>query len=159
MDEALLRTLTPAVIGILVRRGADFAAAEDAVQDAMVEALRVWPDDPPRDPKGWLVGGYELDLILARFDDRLHEPYRHGIAPLLMPVRRLLAADPVLGTVLSGAGPSILVIVHERHEREILEKLKGWAGMQAEPPSVLDVPVDVEGIKELGQPGRPPSEG
>ncbi len=55
MDEALLRTLTPAVIGILVRRGVDFAAAEDAVQDAMVEALRVWPDDPPRDQKGWLV--------------------------------------------------------------------------------------------------------
>ena len=55
MDEALLRTLTPTVIGILVRRGADFAAAEDAVQDALVEAVRVWPDDPPRDPKGWLV--------------------------------------------------------------------------------------------------------
>ncbi|MGW5285528.1 RNA polymerase sigma factor [Rhodococcus pyridinivorans] len=55
MDEALLRTLVPTVIGILVRRGADFAAAEDAVQDALVEALRVWPEDPPRDPKGWLV--------------------------------------------------------------------------------------------------------
>ena len=55
MDEALLRALTPTVIGILVRRGANFAAAEDAVQDALVEALRMWPDDPPRDPKGWLV--------------------------------------------------------------------------------------------------------
>ena len=55
MDEALLRALTPTVIGILVRRGADFAAAEDAVQDALVEAVRVWPADPPRDPKGWLV--------------------------------------------------------------------------------------------------------
>ena len=55
MDEALLRTLTPSVISILVRRGADFATAEDAVQDALVEAVRVWPDDPPRDPKGWLV--------------------------------------------------------------------------------------------------------
>ncbi|WNM38685.1 DUF6596 domain-containing protein [Micromonospora halotolerans] len=55
MDEALLRALTPTVIGILVRRGADFAAAEDAVQDALVEAVRVWPEDPPRDPQGWLV--------------------------------------------------------------------------------------------------------
>src|SRR5215217_2018498 len=55
VDEALLRTLTPTVIGILVRRGADFAAAEDAVQDALVEAVRVWPEDAPRDPKGWLV--------------------------------------------------------------------------------------------------------
>ncbi len=55
VDEALLRPLIPAVIGILVRRGADFVAAEDAVQDALVEAVRVWPDDPPRDPRGWLV--------------------------------------------------------------------------------------------------------
>jgi RNA polymerase sigma factor (sigma-70 family) len=55
VDEVLLRALTPAVIGVLVRRGADFAAAEDAVQDALVEAVRAWPDDPPRDPKGWLV--------------------------------------------------------------------------------------------------------
>jgi RNA polymerase sigma factor (sigma-70 family) len=55
VDEALLRTLTPSVISILVRRGADFATAEDAVQDALVEAVRAWPDDPPRDPKGWLV--------------------------------------------------------------------------------------------------------
>ncbi len=55
MDAALLRTLGPAVIGILVRRGVDLASAEDAVQDALVEALRAWPEDPPRDPKGWLV--------------------------------------------------------------------------------------------------------
>ncbi|MDT0308379.1 DUF6596 domain-containing protein [Streptomyces sp. DSM 44917] len=54
-DEALLRSLTPTVLAILVRRGADFAAAEDAVQDALVEAVRTWPEDPPRDPKGWLV--------------------------------------------------------------------------------------------------------
>ena len=55
MDEVRLRSLTPTVIAILVRRGADFSAAEDAVQDALVEAIRVWPDDPPRDPKAWLV--------------------------------------------------------------------------------------------------------
>jgi RNA polymerase sigma factor (sigma-70 family) len=55
VDEALLRTLTPTVIGILVRRGAGFAAAEDAVQEALVGAVRVWPDDPPQDPKAWLV--------------------------------------------------------------------------------------------------------
>ncbi|MFE9609931.1 RNA polymerase sigma factor [Streptomyces sp. NPDC006012] len=65
MDEALLRSLIPSVLGILVRRGADFAAAEDAVQDALTEALRVWPSgtspnsasgsDAVRDMKGWLV--------------------------------------------------------------------------------------------------------
>ena len=55
MDDHRLRALTPAVIGVLVRRGADFAAAEDAVQEAFIEAVRLWETDPPRDPKGWLV--------------------------------------------------------------------------------------------------------
>ncbi len=50
-----LRELIPAVIGVLVRRGADFATAEDAVQDALVAALRRWTSEPPADPKGWLV--------------------------------------------------------------------------------------------------------
>ncbi|MFC7495598.1 MULTISPECIES: RNA polymerase sigma factor [unclassified Nocardioides] len=54
MDE-LLRDLTPQVLGVLVRRGADFAAAEDAVQEALVEAVRRWPDDPPAEPRGWLI--------------------------------------------------------------------------------------------------------
>lgn len=55
MNEGLLRELVPSVIGILVRRGADFASAEDAVQEALIRALAIWPDDPPRDPKAWLV--------------------------------------------------------------------------------------------------------
>ena len=55
MNDSLLRELVPAVIGVLVRRGADFASAEDAVQEAMIRALETWPDDPPRDPKAWLV--------------------------------------------------------------------------------------------------------
>lgn len=55
MNEALLRELVPAVIGVLVRRGAEFAAAEDAVQEALIRALETWEADPPRDPKGWLV--------------------------------------------------------------------------------------------------------
>jgi RNA polymerase sigma factor (sigma-70 family) len=55
VNEPLVRELVPAVIGILVRRGADFASAEDAVQEALIRALKAWPDDPPRDPKAWLV--------------------------------------------------------------------------------------------------------
>jgi len=55
-DEVPLRELIPAVIGVLVRRGADFATAEDAVQDALVEAVRTFGETgAPRDPKGWLV--------------------------------------------------------------------------------------------------------
>ena len=65
MDELLLRTLVPQVIGILVRRGTDFASAEDAVQDALLEAVRVWPEHPPRDPRAWLIGVASRRLVDA----------------------------------------------------------------------------------------------
>ncbi|KGH48288.1 RNA polymerase sigma24 factor [Modestobacter caceresii] len=55
VDDVLVRSLVPGVLGVLVRRGADFAAAEDAVQEALVEAVRSWPTTPPREPTGWLV--------------------------------------------------------------------------------------------------------
>jgi RNA polymerase sigma factor (sigma-70 family) len=76
MNESLLRELVPAVIGILVRRGADFASAEDAVQEALIRALGSWPDDPPRDPKGWLVTvawNRFLDAVRAEASRRTRE--------------------------------------------------------------------------------------
>jgi predicted RNA polymerase sigma factor len=70
MDADLLRSLAPTVLAILVRRGADFTAAEDAVQDALVEAVRTWPAAPPRDPKGWLVAvAWRRFLDATRADD------------------------------------------------------------------------------------------
>jgi RNA polymerase sigma factor (sigma-70 family) len=55
IDEARIRELIPGVLAALVRRGADFPTAEDAVQEALIRALEVWPSDPPQDPKGWLI--------------------------------------------------------------------------------------------------------
>jgi predicted RNA polymerase sigma factor len=69
VKESLLRELVPAVIGVLVRRGADFASAEDAVQEALIRALQSWPDDPPRDAKAWLVAAaWRKFLDAARAD-------------------------------------------------------------------------------------------
>ena len=67
MDDVALRALVPRVLSVLVRRGADFATAEDAVQEALIRALRSWPDDQPRDPEGWLITvAWRAFLDLAR---------------------------------------------------------------------------------------------
>ncbi|MCX5296168.1 RNA polymerase subunit sigma-24 [Streptomyces sp. NBC_00193] len=106
MDEALLRSLTPQVLGILVRRGADFAAAEDAVQEALLEAVRGWPEDPPRDPKAWLVtvawrrflDATRADTARRRREDRVEEEPAPGPAPAVDDTLQLyfLCAHPSL---------------------------------------------------------------
>ena len=54
--ENLLRDLKPQVLGIVVRRFADFAAAEDAVQEALVDAAMQWPrQGVPANPQAWLT--------------------------------------------------------------------------------------------------------
>ena len=50
----------------LVRRGEDFDTAEDALQEALLEALRVWPEHPPRDPGAWLATVATRRLVDAR---------------------------------------------------------------------------------------------
>jgi homoserine kinase len=63
------------------------------------------------------------DLLRAALSDRLHEPYRAAFCPLLEPMRRLSAEDSsVLGAVLSGSGPSVLMILDSKAQRSEIEK-------------------------------------
>ncbi|MDX6685768.1 MAG: hypothetical protein QOF86_1896 [Baekduia sp.] len=64
--EPALRALVPRVLAGLVRRGEDFDAAEDALQEALLEALRVWPEHPPLDPRAWLATVATRRLVDAR---------------------------------------------------------------------------------------------
>src|SRR6187551_3756718 len=66
LDEDALRAIVPRLLAGLVRRGEDFDAAEDALQDALLEALRVWPEHPPGDPRAWLTTVATRRLVDAR---------------------------------------------------------------------------------------------
>lgn len=106
VDEVLLRSLTPGVLAVMVARGADFAAAEDAVQDALVEAVRVWPADPPRDAKGWLVtvawrrylDAVRADAARRRREDRVDQEPAPAPSPAVDDTLQLyfLCAHPSL---------------------------------------------------------------
>jgi len=65
--QHLLRELAPQVLGLVMRRVRDFAAAEDAVQEALIAAAQQWPrDGVPDNPRGWL-----LHVALRRLTDQL----------------------------------------------------------------------------------------
>src|SRR3954447_12264558 len=65
--EGLLRESAPRPLAAVARRFGDFADAEDAVQEAMVEAARQWPAQGlPENPGGWLV-----HVAARRMTDRI----------------------------------------------------------------------------------------
>jgi homoserine kinase len=51
------------------------------------------------------------DLLRSALQDRIHEPYRAPLCPLLPALRELAGSEGVLGAVLSGAGPAVLLFL------------------------------------------------
>jgi len=51
------------------------------------------------------------DLLRLAMNDRIHQPYREAICPLLPALLPLVGEQGILGVALSGAGPAVLVIV------------------------------------------------
>jgi homoserine kinase len=51
------------------------------------------------------------DLLGAALEDRIHQPYRAALCPLLPCLSEMTGADGLLGVALSGAGPSVLMFV------------------------------------------------
>jgi homoserine kinase len=54
------------------------------------------------------------ELLASALEDRIHQPYRAVLCPLLPALRKLSRKDGVLGAALSGAGPSVLVFLDPR---------------------------------------------
>ncbi len=53
----------------------------------------------------------DLSLLATAMQDRLHQPYRTDACPLLKSLLPLAAEPEIAGVALSGAGPSVLLIL------------------------------------------------
>jgi homoserine kinase len=51
------------------------------------------------------------DLLKVAMRDRIHQPYRAAICPMLPRLLPLAGQEGILGAALSGAGPAVLVVV------------------------------------------------
>lgn len=55
---------------------------------------------------------HDHTLLAAGMQDRLHEPYRAPLFPHLTPLQEVARTAGAVGAVLSGAGPTVLTLVH-----------------------------------------------
>jgi homoserine kinase len=62
------------------------------------------------------------ELLQAAMCDRLHQPYRSAICPLLKTLQPLETMPGVLGAALSGAGPGMLLIVQREFDADLLDR-------------------------------------
>jgi homoserine kinase len=67
------------------------------------------------------------DLVAPALDDRLHQPYRASLCPLLPALQKLSGKPGILGVTLSGAGPSVLIFLESKKN---LARAKGQVEAQ-----------------------------
>lgn len=70
------------------------------------------------------------DLLRNALEDRIHQPYRAPLCPLLPALQSLAGERGILGVALSGAGPSVLLFLDPKvpvagTRRRVAEFLKG----------------------------------
>ena len=69
------------------------------------------------------------ELIAEAMRDRMHQPYRSEVCPLLPRLLPLLGTRGVLGVALSGAGPAVLVLVEsESAVAEVSKRVQNLTG-------------------------------
>ena len=76
------------------------------------------------------------ELLGEALEDRIHQPYRAALCPLLPCLQELKGKDGILGAALSGAGPSVLVFLDPRSlaikaRKAVASRLNG-AALKAE---------------------------
>jgi homoserine kinase len=63
------------------------------------------------------------DLLSTALEDRIHQPYRAALCPLLPALQELKGKRGILGAALSGAGPSVLVFLDPQVSLNATRKL------------------------------------
>jgi len=88
------------------------------------------------------------DLLGAALRDRIHQPYRAQLCPLLPCLEKLVGKNGVLGVALSGAGPSVLIFQDPKLKSEFTKrKVRAHITAHGLTAELLPCAIDVGGAK------------
>lgn len=92
------------------------------------------------------VNAADIDLMKYALQDKLHQPYREKLIPGMKEIKEALQHEEnVMGVVLSGAGPSLVIISHGNN----LDKIKNivskcWLDLNVK-SDILTLPIEESG--------------
>lgn len=92
------------------------------------------------------VNTADVELMKFALQDKLHQPYREKLIPGMKEIKEALKyEDNVMGVVLSGAGPALVVISHGNnlnHIKDIVSKV--WLNLNVK-SDILTLPIEENG--------------
>ena len=96
------------------------------------------------------VNTHDEKLMKIALDDKLHQPYREKLMPGLKEIKEALKhEEDVMGVVISGAGPSILVISNGNNLNKIRETVSNvWNDMNVK-SKILTLQVEENGAQVI----------
>jgi homoserine kinase len=93
------------------------------------------------------------DLLRTAMNDRIHQPYRAPICPLLPLLLPLVGEQGIVGVALSGAGPAVLVVVaNEESLPEASIVIRSRALENHLEPELVTCRLRSEGARDLSEP-------
>jgi homoserine kinase len=91
------------------------------------------------------------DLLAFALEDRIHQPYRASLCPLLPALQKLNGTHGILGSVLSGAGPSVLVFLDPKSSADRVRKqVRHHLRAQGFQPELIDTEITACGVSHTG---------
>jgi len=88
-------------------------------------------------------------LLSAALEDRIHQPYRAPLCPLLPALKELTGETGIFGAALSGAGPSVLVFLDPRvPAKRVKQKITAHLTKRRLPAELLFTQIAMHGGRE-----------
>jgi homoserine kinase len=86
------------------------------------------------------------DLLAAALEDRIHQPYRAELCPLLPALAELQGTEGILGAALSGAGPSVLMFLDPHvSARKVRERVAAHLGQRKHAAELVPTSITLRG--------------
>ncbi len=88
-------------------------------------------------------------LLVSALEDRIHQPYRASLCPLLPALQKLIGTPGILGCALSGAGPSVLIFLDPKSSlHKTMARVRECLKAQGLNPELIPTEITARGASQ-----------